>query len=183
MHRWAARLEYYVRQEFHHHTHLLDPKFSRSYSSYFLQAGVATLVLLVVMFIRRLLVQRGDRRRSLLQHHHHLPEPIQPHRQVVGGHLIALLIGSAFSFLLFSGGVQDALAHTQAVRVLGFAAPVGVIILLMAITDTEHPPAGGTAIGMATQVWQPEIFGSIIGALVMLAVLKLVLRQHLHDLI
>jgi hypothetical protein len=53
----------------------------------------------------------------------------------------------------------------------------------MAVTDTEHPPAAGIAIGMSSREWTPEVFGAILGALVLLGVIKLVLRRHLRDLL
>jgi len=52
----------------------------------------------------------------------------------------------------------------------------------MAITDTEHPPAGGTVLGMSTRVFDPSIFAIIIGAVIVLAVTKRVLRRYLRDL-
>ena len=63
------------------------------------------------------------------------------------------------------------------------ALSVGLLILVMAVTDTEHPPAAGIAIGMTSREWTPEVFGAILGALALLAVVKLVLRQHLRDLL
>ena len=60
---------------------------------------------------------------------------------------------------------------------------VGLLILVMATTDTEHPPAAGIAIGMASRAWTPEVFGGILGALVLLGVIKLALRRHLRDLL
>ena len=86
------------------------------------------------------------------------------------------------SFLLFAGPVESFLDDTATVRVLAFAVIVGLSILLMAITDTEHPPAAGIAIGMASREWEPEIFGGIIGAVLGLAAFKVLLRRHLHDL-
>ena len=55
-------------------------------------------------------------------------------------------------------------------------------MLLMAITNTEHPPAAGTALGMASREFDVLIFFSIIGAVGLLAILKLVLRPYLRDL-
>jgi hypothetical protein len=103
-------------------------------------------------------------------------------RAVVGGHGLALVLGSAFSFLLFAGPVEAFLDDTAKVRVLSFAVIVSVTILVMAITDTEHPPAAGIAIGMASREWEPEIFGSIIGAVLVLAAIKVLLQRHLQDL-
>ena len=56
---------------------------------------------------------------------------------------------------------------------------VGLLILVMATTDTEHPPTAG----MASRGCTPEVFGGILGALVLLGVIKLVLRRHLRDLL
>ena len=54
---------------------------------------------------------------------------------------------------------------------------------MMAVTDTEHPTAAGTMLGMSTRTWDPEIFAVIVGAVLLLAVIKRVLRRYLRDLI
>ena len=60
---------------------------------------------------------------------------------------------------------------------------VGLLILVMRTTDTEHPPAAGIAIEMTSRRWTPEVFGGILGSIVLLGVIKLVLRRHLRDLL
>ena len=102
-------------------------------------------------------------------------------RSVVGGHGLALVLGSAFSLLLFFGPVVAFLDDLEMLRNLAYATVVGLSVLLMAITNSEHPPAA-TAIGMASREFDVAIFGSIIGAVLMLAVIKLALRPHLRDL-
>ena len=54
---------------------------------------------------------------------------------------------------------------------------VGLLILVLETTDTEHPPAAGIAIEMASREWTPEVFEGILG------VIKLALRRHLRDLL
>ena len=54
---------------------------------------------------------------------------------------------------------------------------------MMAVTDTEHPPAAGTVLGISTRVRDPEIFAILAGAVFLLAVIKRVLRRYLRDLI
>ena len=66
---------------------------------------------------------------------------------------------------------------------LAMAFSVGLLILVMAVTDTEHPPAAGIVIGMTGREWTPEVFGAILGALVLLGVIKMVLRRQLRDLL
>ena len=87
------------------------------------------------------------------------------------------------AFILFAGSIDSFVeAHTQ-FHALMMALSVGVLILVMAVTDTEHPPGAGIAIGMSSREWTPEVFGAILGALVLLGVIKLVLRRHLRDLL
>ena len=99
------------------------------------------------------------------------------------GHLLGVLVGSVFSLILFAPLVSTFLEGMQALRDLPLAASVGAVIVLMAITDTEHPPAGGTVLGMSTRVFDPPIFVIIIGAVIVLAVIKRVLRRYLRDLL
>jgi len=104
-------------------------------------------------------------------------------RAVVGGHTMALLLGSILSFILFAGSIESFIADHGTYLDLAMAFSVGLLIIVMAVTDTEHPPAAGIAIGMTGREWTPEVFGAILGALALLAVIKLVLRQQLHDLL
>ncbi len=68
-------------------------------------------------------------------------------------------------------------------RNLVLAASVGALIIMMAVIDTDHPPAAGTVLGMSTRTWDSEIFAVIVGAVLLLAVIKRVLRRYLRDLI
>ena len=103
-------------------------------------------------------------------------------RSVVGGHGVALALGSLFSVLLFLGPVETFLTDADILRNLSYATAVGAAMLLMAITNSEHPPAAGTALGMASREFDVLIFLSIIGAVALLAVMKLAIRPYLRDL-
>ena len=103
-------------------------------------------------------------------------------RSVAGGHGVALVLGSMFSAILFLAPVEIFLQDRSVVLHLSLALAVGGSMLLMAITNTEHPPAAGTALGMASREFDVLIFFSIIGAVGLLAILKLVLRPYLRDL-
>ena len=103
-------------------------------------------------------------------------------RSVVGGHIVAVALGSIFSVFLFLGPTDMLLIDHVHLRNIVYALAVGGAMLLMAITNTEHPPAAGTALGMASREFDILIFLSIIGAVMMLGVIKLVLRPYLRDL-
>jgi len=100
-----------------------------------------------------------------------------------GGHLLALAIGSVFALLFFTPRVPSYLESQSLVHDAGLAAAVGILILVMALTDTEHPPAAGTVFAMATRPWDLEIVVVIIAAAVILAGFRTILGRRLKDLL
>ena len=102
---------------------------------------------------------------------------------LVGGHIQALLVGSVYSLILFSAPVSAFLEGIPPVQDLIFATSTGILIVIMSIRDTEHPPAAGTVLGMSTRVWDTEVFAIIVGSVVILAVINRMLRRYLRDLI
>lgn len=93
-------------------------------------------------------------------------------RNVIGSYLICVLIGLACCFIpsaSISGGIA-----------------VGTAAFLMVITDTEHPPAAGIALGMAlSPSIQLNLTGAVLAviAAVLASVLKRILAPWLKDLI
>ena len=165
---------------------LIDPQFHRQPRHYFVQGGLATIgmfaVLLFVDSFSDAAVAAGLGASVFIIFVHPTSKSAAP-RALLGGHFLALLVGSVFSLVLFAPLVSSILEGVGALRDLALTASVGAMIVLMAITDTEHPPAAGTVLGMSTRVFDPSIFAIIIGAVIVLAVIKRVLRRYLRDLI
>ena len=164
---------------------IIDPKFARNSRRYFFQGGLATLAMLVLLLFFDSLSQAAlaaGLGSSVITVFVNPSNRTASTRSVIGGHSLALLLGSAFSVLLFATPVETFLDDLSAVRNLSLAVSVGLLILAMAITDTEHPPAAGTVLGMGTRPWELDTTGIIIGAVLMLAVIKYLLRSHLRDL-
>lgn len=91
-------------------------------------------------------------------------------RNVIGGHLIGLLIGLLFSSVSWPYIVE-------------FSAAGGVAIFLMVALDMEHPPAVGTT--LAVQMHQVDLrvaSAILIGALV-ISQIRYYLRRYLRDLV
>lgn len=164
---------------------IIDPQFRRQPRHYFVQSGLAIIAMFAVLLFvdsfsdAALVAALGA---SVVIIFVHPTSKLGAPRALVGGHLLGLLVGSVFSLILFAPPVSAFLEGMQALRDLALAASVGAVIVLMAITDTEHPPAGGTVLGMSTRVFDPSIFAIIIGAVIVLAVTKRVLRRYLRDL-
>ncbi len=165
---------------------IIDPQFRRQPRHYLVQGGLATIgMFAVLLFVdsfsdAALVAALGA---SVVIIFVHPTSKLGAPRALMGGHLLGLLVGSVFSLILFAPPVSVLLEEISALRDLALAASVGAVIVLMAITDTEHPPAGGTVLGMSTRVFDPSIFAIIIGAVIVLAVTKRVLRRYLRDLI
>ena len=162
-----------------------DPGFARRPRLFVVQAGLATAVMLAILsFVHSLssAAIAAGLASSVVGIFIAPSNPTSRIRSVVGGHGVALLLGSVFSALLFLGPVEAFLNDQQILLHLSFATAVGMAMLLMAITNSEHPPAAGTALGMASREFDLPIFFSIIGAVALLAVIKLVIRPYLQDL-
>jgi CBS-domain-containing membrane protein len=100
--------------------------------------------------------------------------PFATARSVVGGYLVGALVGSAFA--------QFPHTTSWAAPVI-YALAVGSALLLMAVTDTEHPPAAGTALSVAIagRTWWAAAIASMTSAL-LLALFHRLLRPYLKDL-
>jgi len=94
-------------------------------------------------------------------------------KNVIGGHLIGIFCGSLFHFIplpIFAN------------KPLLYACAVGLSIFLMVITNTEHPPASGTALGVAIAGFSMEVTLAVIASVVVLSVIHVVFSGYLKDL-
>ncbi len=94
-------------------------------------------------------------------------------RRVIGGHLVGLLCGSLSVLIPHSSLLSSLFVYSFA---------VGTSIFFMVVTDTEHPPASGTALGIA--VAGPSLYTiiQVILGVVTLSLLHHFLSPYLRDL-
>ena len=95
-------------------------------------------------------------------------------RNVIGGHLVGLVLGTIFYFITLPYFLEYPLA-------------VGIAIFVMVALDVEHPPAAGTTLAVVMKEVSPDVFPDVYitimaGALV-LSQCRYYLRRHLKDLI
>ena len=166
--------------------HILDPGFARNPRRYVVQAGLATVAMLIILiFVDSLsnAALAAGLASSVVTLFIHPSSRIASTRSLCGGHILALMIGSGFALLSAIGPVRELLLDAPLLSDLGLALVVAVLIFVMALTDTEHPPAAGTVLAMATRPWDIEIAGIIIAAVLLLAVVRRLIGHRLHDLI
>ena len=164
---------------------VVDPRFARYSHSYLAQAGLAVVAMLIILLFMKslsdaaLAAALGS---SLVILFVHPSSNAAKPRSLIGGHGFGLLVGVG-ALLIFLSPIGNFIEESRVLFDLTLAVSVGVLILIMAITDTEHPPAAGTVLGVAMQPWDPIRLGVIVGAIVLLALLKWVLQSRLRDLI
>ncbi|MDD5126784.1 MAG: HPP family protein [Dehalococcoidales bacterium] len=99
--------------------------------------------------------------------------PTAKPRRIVGGHIIGLLTGSLCALLPHS---------STATSVIVYSASVGISMFLMVTLDAEHPPASGTALGVAITGFSPALFLTVITASIILALAHRYLHKYLRNL-
>ena len=183
---WLVSLIVSMHRRYAPKTHLLDPQFRRSHKNYLVQVALATAAMFAVLSMVDSLsdaaLAAGLGSSALIVFINPSNRSASP-RSMIGGHFVGVLIGLGFSLLLFSSPLEDSLTSSTLVRAAILAASVGVLMLVMSTTDTEHPPAAGTVLGIAAKSWDPFTISIIVGAVLLLAFIKFLLHRYLHDLI
>ena len=98
-------------------------------------------------------------------------------RNLVGGHILGILCGSLSSMLLHHMGISN-----WVVCSLLYSVAVGLSIFLMVVTDTEHPPASGTALGVATQGFSWRVSINLVLIVIALSLIHRFFKRYLRDL-
>ena len=104
-------------------------------------------------------------------------------RKVIGGHIVAVLVASAVSGVLNIPGVEELAEDVRYIDDIAAALSVGLSILVMVVTDTEHPPAAGTALGLVIPGWTRTAVVFIISGALALSLIRIVLRPKLVNLL
>jgi CBS-domain-containing membrane protein len=95
-------------------------------------------------------------------------------RNVIAGQLVGFGCGALCALIPHAHFLSSALICSLA---------VGLSILIMVVTDTEHPPAAGTALGVALSGFSPTLLLSVLTSIIALSLLHRGLRPHLRNLV
>ena len=97
-------------------------------------------------------------------------------RRVIGGHVTGLLCGSVASLIIPH-------TTTDPIVVIGYSLAVGLSIFLMVALDVEHPPAAGTALGVAITQFSPGVALTVLIGSILLSLAHHFLKRFLRDLV
>lgn len=94
-------------------------------------------------------------------------------RNVIGGHIVGLFCGFLFSLIPHTSLLYSTLIYSLA---------VGTSIFIMVVTDTEHPPSAGTALGVTMTGITLPVLVVVVVSIIILSVIHRALKPYLRDL-
>ncbi len=163
-----------------------DEHFKDNKIKYVLQCGLATVIVLGVLVALRTLgetvIVAALGASSFIAFTMPHKEVSQP-RLLIGGYIVGMLMGSGCHFLSNHYLLTHiAFINQYSHQIFGSIA-VGSAMFVMAITETEHPPAAGIALGFVLNGWNLVEVEVIIAGIAMITVLKLFLKRFLINLV
>ena len=154
----------------------IDKKFRRYWKNYVFQSIFAAFAIFIVLLFfnihkRPIIIASIGSSVFIV---FALPKNITARpRRVIGGHLVGLFCGSLFTLIPHSSLLSSLSVYSLA---------VGTSIFLMVVTDTEHPPASGTALGIAVAGVSLHTIIAVIAGVVTLSLLHHFLSPYIRDL-
>jgi len=165
---------------------LFDPGFRQFIGHYVIQSLMAALVLLIILATLEIqahlvvIAAVGSSTFVVFA----MPQAVQARpRSLIGGHLVGLFSGAICYLPFFWLASRQQLIATELLLALTCALAVGLAIFLMTITNTEHAPAAGTALGITVQSfsWTAVVF--VVASVVGLSLARWLLRDWLRNLV
>ena len=94
-------------------------------------------------------------------------------RRVIGGHIIGMLSGSLCALIPHTSMLASITVYSLA---------VGISIGLMVALDFEHPPASGTALGIAITGFSPGVMAAVLTSTLVMSLAHHCCKKFLKDL-
>jgi len=164
---------------------LLDAKFKTQKKQFFLQCLLATVTVLVVLMlletVASLAVIAALGASAFIVFAIPKAQSSRP-RVILGGYLIGTVIGT-----LCHGPAQLQWAANPVLNryagILCAAVAVGLATFLMTVTNSEHPPAVGIALGLVLGEWHYRTIVVVMLGVVVLCIARWILRSWLKNLV
>ncbi|MBL7199604.1 MAG: HPP family protein [Anaerolineae bacterium] len=99
--------------------------------------------------------------------------PFATPRNVIGGHMVGVVTGALFALTPRVSPLVEA---------VWYALAVGMCLFLMAATNTEHPPAAGTALSVAISGFSWRVAVAVLASVVLFSFIQRLFRPYLKDL-
>jgi CBS-domain-containing membrane protein len=103
--------------------------------------------------------------------------------KVIGSHVMGVAAGSLVAVIIGLPSIAPIVEDSRLLFDSLAALTVGLSIALMVVTDAEHPPAAGSALGLVVHGWALSSVGVILIGAVTLSLIRMALRPRLVNLL
>lgn len=165
---------------------LFDKNLKPKMKNYLFQCGLAILSLIAILMVQSALfseaivVSVASAAFTIFV----FPDSIaSTPRRVIGGQLVAILAGAMFFAILNIPALESATETMTMVPSVAAALAVGLSILIMVATNTEHPPAAGVALGIVIDPWQWSAIAFVLVGALGLSVIRVILKPKMINLL
>ena len=165
---------------------IFDKKFKKNKLKYLAQCFLATITILAVLIFLDVLNETAIITALGASAFIVFAMPTQyssDPRRIIGGYFVGLIVGFIFFVISNSNFIINLLENQTTILVLFGSIAVGVSIFIMAVTNTEHAPAAGIALGLVINKWDYLTIVFIIIAVFWFVGIQILLKKYLMDLI
>lgn len=165
---------------------ILDPGFLKAPRKYLVQSLLGAAVVFVLLYFvetvthAAIVAALGSSTFIVLATPHSI---MATPRRLLGRHAVGLAVGTVGHFVLLNGLFASWASRSEVASWVVGALAVGLALLLMTATNTEHSPAAATALGMVTHTWSAATVLFIVLFAVALVLIRWLLRRYLIDLL
>ncbi|MFC2063131.1 HPP family protein [Chloroflexota bacterium] len=165
---------------------IIDKSFKRSPKSFIIQSLLAVVAVAVILYFVEILTHAaviaalGSSAFIVFA----MPHSITARsRKLIGGHIIGLASGTICYYAFLSGPLGNLINNWEFTTLFIYALAVGLAIFLMVVTNTEHPPAAGTALGIVVYPWSSQVAIFVLSFAIILAIVRRLLISRMKDLV
>ena len=165
---------------------LIDKKFKRNPIKYFVQCFLAAFTVLAVLIFLDILNETAiiaalgaSAFIVFTMPNQYSSDP----RRLIGGYSVGLIVGLIFYFISTSTIGHGLIKNNIPMIVIFGALSVGFAVFIMAVTNTEHAPAAGIALGLVINKWDHLTIIFILAAILWMSSVGILLKPYLMDLI
>lgn len=165
---------------------ILDTQFKSNPIPYIIQCTLAGMLMLVILSVLNAVTETAliaalasSAFVAFTMPHSYFSKP----RSLLGGYFVSSVIGIGCDIISTHTAVIGVFHGTGASTVALAALAVSLSIFVMVITDTEHAPAAGLALGFVLNPWNLVTIVLILFSISFMATSKRVLKRWMTDLI
>lgn len=165
---------------------LFDVKFKENIGTYILQCTLATFIVMIVLSLLNALSDTAIIASlgatsfiAFTMPHTNGSKP----RYLLGGYAVGIIVGSTMKLISMLPFFQKNPYFEAHGSVLFGALAIGFTIFVMVITNFEHPPACGLALGVVLNPFSLWTLFVVVVGVSMITLLKTLMKSHMKNLL